>query len=182
MEGLHLTDNAQVWQEGACMEGATWRSLPDSSRTWLYTADRVLTDEEQSALRAGIESFLTEWVAHGQSLQASWRLEGGRCLIIALDDRSPNATGCSIDAKVHWLQAFGKQWGLDWMKRNTVTYYMEEASAWSEVPLASFWAARKAGVVGDDTRLVNAVVSKKLECEPTLVCAFSTSWHEAMWR
>ena len=103
-------------------------------------------------------------------------------MIIALDDRSPNATGCSIDAKVHWLQAFGEQWGVDWMKRNTVTYYDVEASAWSEVPLASFWAARKAGVVGGETRLVNAVVSKKLECEPTLVCAFSMSWHEAMWR
>ena len=36
----------------------------------------------------------------------------------------------------------------------------------------------KSGMVGDDTRLVNAVVSKKLECEPTLVCSFSTSWHE----
>ena len=182
MDGIPTTDKAQVWQEGTCMEGGAWGSLPGSSRAWLYTADRVLTVEEQNALRAGIESFLTEWVAHGQSLQASWRLEGGRSLIIALDDRSPNATGCSIDAKVHWLQAFGKQWGVDWMKRNTVTYYMEEASAWSEVPLASFWAARKAGVVGEDTRLVNAVVSRKLECEPTLVCAFSISWHEAMWR
>jgi len=104
---LHPTDKARVWQEEECIEGATWGSLPGSSRAWLYTADRVLKDEEQNALRAGIESFLTEWVAHGQSLQASWRLEGGRCLIIALDDRSPNATGCSIDAKVHWLQVLG---------------------------------------------------------------------------
>ena len=47
--------------------GSNVGSLPGSSRTWLYTADRVLTDEEQIALRAGIESFLTEWVAHGQS-------------------------------------------------------------------------------------------------------------------
>ena len=70
---------------------------------------------------------------------------------------------------------------MDWMKRNTVTYYNEDPRV-ERMPLASFWAARKAGVVGDDTRLVNAVVSKKLECEPTLVCSFSTSWHEAMWR
>ena len=49
------------------MEGGAWGSLPGSSRAWLYTADRVLTVEEQNALRAGIESFLTEWVAHGQS-------------------------------------------------------------------------------------------------------------------
>jgi hypothetical protein len=181
MEGLPTTDKAQVWQEGACMEGATWSPLSGSSRAWLYTADRLLLNEEQIALSSGIESFLAEWVAHGQSLQASWRLEGGRCLIIALDDRSPNATGCSIDAKVHWLQAFGEQWGVDWMNRNTVIYFNEEASAWSEVPLASFWAARKAGMVNDDTRLVNVVVSKKLECEPTLVCAFSVSWHQMMW-
>ena len=42
------------------MEGGAWGSLPGSSRAWLYTADRVLKDEEQNALRAGIESFLTE--------------------------------------------------------------------------------------------------------------------------
>ena len=78
-------------------------------------------------------------------LQASWRLEGGRCLIIALDDRSPNATGCSIDSKVHWLQAFGEQWGMDWMKRNTVTYYDEQASAWSEVPWHRFGQREKRG-------------------------------------
>ena len=181
MEGSFTIHNAQVWQEGACLEGATWSSLSGSSRAWLYTADRILHDEEQIALRSGMESFLTEWLAHGQSLKASWRLEGGRCLIIALDDRSPNATGCSIDAKVRWLQAFGEHWGVDWMKRNTVTYYDVESNAWAEVSLASFWAARKAGVVCGDTRLVNAVVSRKRECEPTLVCAFSMSWHEAMW-
>ena len=145
MEGIHLTDKAQVWQEGACMEGGTWGSLPGSSRTWLYTADRVLTDEEQTALRAGIESFLTEWVAHGQSLQASWRLEGGRCLIIALDDRSPNATGCSIDSKVHWLQAFGEQWGMDWMKRNTVTYYDEEYQRMERSALGIVLGSAKSG-------------------------------------
>ena len=145
-------------------------------------ADRVLTVEEQTALQAGIDSFLIEWVAHGQSLQASWRLEGGRCLIIALDDRSPNATGCSIDAKVHWLQAFGEQWGVG-LDEAQHRYLLQGRSQRVERSAAGIvLGSAKSGVVGDDTRLVNAVVSKKLECEPTLVCSFSTSWHEAMWR
>ena len=101
MEGIPTIEKAQVWQEGACMEGGAWGSLPGSSRAWLYMADRVLTVEEQTALQAGIDSFLTEWVAHGQSLQASWRLEGGRCLIIALDDRSPNATAAPLYERSH---------------------------------------------------------------------------------
>jgi hypothetical protein len=48
--------------------------------------------------------------------------------------------------------------------------------------LASFWAARKAGVVDDETLVVNSVISKKLESEPSLVVAFKASWHETMWR
>jgi len=182
MEASHPTNQSEVWQEGTCTQGATWDSLPGTSRAWLYMADRVLTAEEQGALRADIDSFLLEWVAHGQSLQASWRLEGGRCLIIALDENSPSATGCSIDAKVHWLQRFGQQWGLDWMNRNTVTYISGDTSTWCDAPLASFWAARKAGVIDDETLVVNAVISNKLESEPTLVVAFKASWHETMWR
>lgn len=164
------------------MEGEAWASLPEDSRSWLYTADRLLTTQEQEELRMAIDLFLSDWVAHGQSLQASWRLEGGRCLVIALDERSPSASGCSIDAKVHWLQAFGEQIGVDWMTRNTVIYYDVDASRWKDLSLSSFWAARKAGRITSETLLVNAVISKKMECEPTLVCPFQASWHEAMWR
>lgn len=182
MEASQPKSDVAVWMEGEHIEGEAWSSLPGDSRAWLYTADRTLTAEEQAALHDAIESFLSEWLAHGKSLQASWRLEGGRCLVIALDERSPHATGCSIDAKVHWLRGFGRQLGVDWMVRSTVTYYSADASRWTDMPLASFWAARKAGVVDDETLVVNAVISKKLECEPSLVCTFKTSWHEAMWR
>lgn len=182
MEATQPMANAAVWMEGECLEGKAWSSLSEDSRVWLYTADRLLTAVERAQLPNAVEAFLSDWVAHGQSLQASWRLEGGRCLAIALDERSPNATGCSIDAKVHWIQAMGEQWGIDWMTRSTVTYYDAKAATWCDMPLASFWAARKAGTITDETPLVNAVVSKKLECEPTLVAAFKASWHEAMWR
>ena len=182
MKGTQPQAEAAVWMEGECVQGEAWASLSGDSRVWLYTADRLLTSEEQMKLPDAIESFLSDWVAHGQSLRASWRLEGGRCLIIALDENSPNATGCSIDAKVHWLQRFGQQWGLDWMNRNTVIHISGETSTWCDAPLASFWAARKAGVIGDETLVVNSVISSKLESEPSLVVAFKASWHETMWR
>ncbi|MAI23029.1 MAG: ABC transporter ATPase [Crocinitomicaceae bacterium] len=182
MQASQSINEAEVWKEGECIEGTTWSALPSTSRVWLYTADRVLTAEEQDGLRAAIETFLLEWVAHGQSLQASWRLEGGRCLVIALDERSPNATGCSIDTSVRWLQALGEQMGVDWMNRNTVTYFNTNASTWEDMPLASFWAARKAGVVDANTLVVNAVVVRKVECDSTLVCTFQNSWHDTMWR
>ena len=81
-----------VWLENDVLSGATWGELPTESRTWLYTADRVLKSEEREAFTQSIDAFIASWAAHGKSLQASWRLEGGRCLMIALDESSPEAT------------------------------------------------------------------------------------------
>ena len=110
---------------------------------WLYTANRLLTVEERQ-LPPAIELFLSI-DAHGQRFELA--IGTGPSLVIALDERSPHATGCSIDAKVRWLQALGQEWGIDWLSRSFVTYYIEDASSWQDMLPASFWAARKAGVV-----------------------------------
>ena len=182
MDAPDLLNREVVWLEGERMEGNSWSSLSPESRAWLYSANRVLTAAEQVVLRDAIEQFMAEWVAHGKSLLASWCLEGGRCLVIALDERSPNATGCSIDAKVHWLQALGEKLDVDWMTRNSVMHFNAKDAKWYEMSLAAFWAARKAKAIDDETLVVNAVISKKHECDPTLVCSFKASWHESMWR
>ena len=171
-----------VWLENDVLNGATWDELPAESRTWLYTADRVLTSEEREKLARSIDAFIASWAAHGKSLQASWRLEGGRCLMIALDESSPEATGCSIDSKVHWLQGVGAEMKVDWMGRGQVIHYNVPGARWEESALAQFWAARKAGRVGASTPLVNGVIARKLDCDPSLVVPFERSWHEEMWR
>lgn len=176
-------DSAPIaWFENDTLDGALWSGLPDDSRVWLYTADRPLTENECEALGASAEAFVDQWVAHGKSLQASWRLEGRRCLVVALDASGPEATGCSIDAKVHWLHGLGEKMGVDWMGRNSVIHYNKVTSRWTESGLASFWADRKAGNVGDETPVINAVVGSKADCMPSLVRPFAESWHAEMWR
>ena len=171
-----------AWFENEATEGSKWSDLPDTSRVWLYTADRCLTVKECEALDASAEAFVKQWVAHGKALQASWRLEGRRCLVVALDATGPAATGCSIDAQVHWLKGLGEELGVDWMGRNSVIHYNRCVGRWSETGLAAFWMARKAGNVGEDAPLVNAVIASKADCTPSLVRPFSESWHEEMWR
>lgn len=182
MTDSHNASKELVWLENDVLNGATWDGLPAESRVWLYTADRVLTAQEREALAQSIDAFIVSWAAHGKSLQSSWRLEGGRCLMIGLDESSPEATGCSIDSKVHWLQALGEQMGLDWMGRSQVIHYNATETTWVESSLPQFWAQRKAGQVGAETPLVNGVITNKLDCDPSLVVPFEKSWHEEMWR
>ena len=173
---------ALVWFYNEALEGAQWSELPGASRVWLYTADRPLTERECESLRDAAEAFVEQWVAHGKSLRASWRLEGRRCLIMALDVSGPEATGCSIDSQVHWLKGLGAEWGLEWMGRNSVIHYNVTTERWTESGLAGFWAERKAGKVGGETPVINAVVSSKADCLPSLVRPFGESWHNEMWR
>ena len=171
-----------AWFENEALEGSSWSDLPSTSRVWLYTADRALTEGECALLQASAEAFVDQWTAHGKSLQASWRLEGRRCLVMALDTSGPAATGCSIDAQVHWLRGQGEKLSVDWMGRNSVIHYNKVMECWAEAALAAFWAARKAGNIDHDTLVVNAVVATKADCMPSLVRAFSESWHAEMWR
>jgi len=173
------------WLPNSIEQGEQWSALPDDSRVWLHCANRVLTDAEATQLAQGIQAFLAEWSAHGQSLEASWRLEGRRCLMVALNERSADATGCSIDKLVHWLQGFRGNEGevaLHWMERNQVVYNKVSNQGWQEDSLQRFWVLRKAKAIDDSTLVVNTVLQSKFECEPSLVVPFGQSWHAEVWR
>lgn len=185
MNLLHVMNkSSQQWMEGDLIASPQWDQLPGTSRVWLHCANRILMDEERADLANRLDDFLVHWSAHGKALEAGWKLEGGRCLMIGLNEAAAGATGCSIDKLSHFLQGFrgSKQsLPLDWMQRNRLLYNKVTERQWSETSLAHFWAMRKALEVSDDDLVVNTVVQTKSDCEPTLVQRFELTWHAEMW-
>ena len=185
-----MKDQVSVWAFGEVDQGSEWEALPDDSRVWLHVSNRRLSDVECETLAQSLNEFLAHWSAHGQALNASWRLEGRRALMVALDERSAGATGCSIDKLVHWLQAFcgsGLEEPLDWFSRNLVIHYYinthgSAEPCWIESSLSGYWAMRKAQQIEPNSLVVNSVVNSKGQCEPTLVKEFDSTWHAEMWR
>ena len=53
--------------------------------------------------------FIEAWTAHGKDLQAGYKIVYKRFIVIALNQNLNNATGCSIDASVHFIQAIRKR-------------------------------------------------------------------------
>ena len=66
------------------------------SRMWFYGLEQPLTDEQSKVLRGLMDDFVGQWKAHGARLAAAYRIIGSQCLIIAVDERQQQATGCSI--------------------------------------------------------------------------------------
>jgi hypothetical protein len=99
-----------------------FETFPDSSRVWIYAAPRPLTQEEYEFICARLENFIDDWAAHGSKLAATFSVLHRRFIVVAVDERPQDASGCSIDACVHEIQAIGESLEIDFFNRLRVVY------------------------------------------------------------
>ena len=154
-------------------------SMPDSSRVWVYQANRILSEEEAHSISKNLESFLAGWASHGASLDAAFEIKYNRFVVVAVDEAKALASGCGIDKLVHFFQDCGKALNIDFFNRMIVVYNTENEIV--EAPLHQFWALRKAGVVTDSTIVFDNLVSNLGEYKSKWETTFSNSWHAEMW-
>jgi hypothetical protein len=91
--------------------------LPDSSRIWLYLANRKLVASEEQFLKEQLTVFLDSWSAHGKRLQCNATILFSQYLIFSVDENIESASGCSIDSSVHFAKRMGSELGIDFFTR-----------------------------------------------------------------
>jgi len=91
--------------------------LPDSSRVWIYTSNRALTSEEQSQIKLKLNTFISEWAAHGSQLFGASDIIDDNFIVIAVDENHAGASGCSIDTSVRFVKDLGSQLNVDFFDR-----------------------------------------------------------------
>ncbi len=99
-----------------------FESLPDAARVWIFGSDRPLTEAGTSALLRGLDEHLGSWKAHGEPLTVGSQLRDGRFLIIAVDQSTAGATGCSIDGLFRVLQGLEPEVGANLVGGGRVFY------------------------------------------------------------
>lgn len=150
-------------------------SLPETSRIWIYQSNRSFTDEEISEIEKELDNFVTEWTAHGSSLHAGYQIRYKRFIILGLDQSVASASGCSIDASVHFVQNLEKKYGVDLLDKMNVSYKQGEFIAYK--PLAEFKKMAKQKAVSKNTVVFNNLVNNKQEYEEYWEVPASESWH-----
>jgi hypothetical protein len=92
-------------------------SLPEESKIWIYQSNRKFSDEEIQEIEKDLTSFLEDWSAHGQQLEASFVTKYNRFIIIAVNQEVQAATGCSIVLLLHLFKIWNKNMRLIyWIK------------------------------------------------------------------
>src|SRR6056300_477584 len=96
--------------------------LPENSRVWIYPSDRAFDEVEAKSIQKKTEDFITQWTAHGTDLQAGVDIPYDRFIVLGLNESVQSASGCSIDASVHFIQSLEQEFGLSLLDKMNVTY------------------------------------------------------------
>ncbi len=152
-----------------------FKNLPDNSRVWVYQANRKLSDQEAAEIENRTEEFLTKWTAHGAALEAAVEMKYNRFVVIGLNQANASASGCSIDASVHFIQSLEKEYGIDLLDKMNVTFYSGEYIAYK--PLEEFKKMAKNNSVSKNTIVFNNLVNTKAEYLENWEVPAKESWH-----
>ncbi|WP_339709618.1 ABC transporter ATPase [uncultured Kriegella sp.] len=149
--------------------------LPDTSRVWIYQASRSFSTEELLEVRQELDGFIEQWTAHGADLRAGYIIRYNRFIILALDQSMAAASGCSIDASVHFIQQLEKRYDVELLDKMNVSYKQGEFVAYK--PLSDFRKMAKQKAVSANTVVFNNLVATKAEYLENWEVPASESWH-----
>lgn len=152
-----------------------FETLPESSRVWIYQANRSFTDVEQEEIKQKLEAFIEQWTAHGANLKASFEIRYKRFIILALDQKMNSATGCSIDESVRFIQQLEQDYNVDLLDKMNVSYKQGDFIAYKT--LTDFRKMAKDKAVSPKTIVFNNLVNNKAEYLSDWEVPASESWH-----
>ena len=149
--------------------------LPDQSRVWIYPSNRRFTDAETDQLRSDIEQFLTNWTAHGASLSAGYCIPHQQFIVFSLAEDHQQATGCSIDKSVRFIQTIEQSLSVRLLDKMNVHYIKDESI--QVVELKEFKRMVKSGHILPSTTVFNHLVTTKAEFDTHWETSADQSWH-----
>ncbi|GGE11033.1 ABC transporter ATPase [Psychroflexus salis] len=155
-----------------------FNALPDDSRIWVYQCNRTFTEDEVAELKVRISAFLEEWTAHGAQLQAGFQLPYNRFIVFGLDQNESTASGCSIDASVHFIQGLEKTYDVELLDRMNVSFKQGKFIAYKD--LKEFKKMVKNKSVSPNTIVFNNLVHTKQEFNEFWEVPMTESWHKRL--
>ena len=152
-----------------------FESLPEDSRIWIYQSSRKFSDEEIAEIEKDLVEFITNWSAHGASLEASFQIKYNRFIILAVNQEVQAATGCSIDSSVVFIQNLEQKYEVDLLDKMNVAFKQGEFITYKT--LLDFKKLAKDKSVSRNTIVFNNLVNTIEEFNESWEIPASESWH-----
>lgn len=153
-----------------------FNNLPDSSRVWIYQADRILSQEEVELISAKAILFIDQWTRHGEDLKGSFTIKYNQFLVLAIDESFNSASGCSIDASVRFIKSLEEELNVDFMDKMNVSF--KDGDNINIVKLPDFQKYAKEQKITSSTVVFNNMIATKEDFATKWEVKADQSWHQ----
>jgi hypothetical protein len=149
--------------------------ISEHSRIWIYQSNRILNQEEESAILQILNNFTSNWQAHGHDLAALGEVIHHQFIVLSVDEQVAGATGCSIDKSVALMKDIEQKFNIDLFDRFRVAFKLnnELKSCGRE----DFEELIKSGQVNENTLVFNNLIQTRKELKSSWEIPLKDSWH-----
>ena len=153
--------------------------LAPTSRIWIYGAERALSAKETKLVRERAQTYVTQWNSHQQALRAGADVLHNRFLVLAVDESAAEASGCSIDGSVRFIQDLGSEIGVDFFNRMRFSY-RDDRGKIQTVSRDEFKLLYAQGQLTNDTVVFDPLIKELGELRQIFERPLEDSWHSRM--
>lgn len=151
-----------------------FKNLNPQSRIWIYQANRLLTTAEENEIKTLGHQFIDQWTAHNNNLLGSFEIYNHLFLIVAVDETMNQASGCSIDKSMAFIQMVEKNFSLNLLNRQAIAYETDGKINLTTLPV--FERLYKDGKVNTHVPIYNNLISTKKELDHNWKIPMNNSW------
>lgn len=142
-------------------------------RLWIYQSNRVFGPAEEEQIKKELEVFVNRWAAHNKKLRAGFELRHSRFIILKVDEAEVNASGCSIDESVRFIQSLEKNYNISLFNRHLMAYKKDGEIKICELnQIPDLYRDEE---IMDDTPVFNNLVQNSREFERSWLTPFNQS-------
>jgi hypothetical protein len=151
-----------------------FNEISNHSRVWVYQMNREITASESEEMAAVLRGFCSQWQAHGAPLKTSFDIVFNHFIILAVDENSGGASGCSIDGSVRLLKELGDKMVVDFFDRTQIAFLINDKV--SLYPMSKLKELFGEGTLNASMNTFNNLVATKAEYLQSWKVEVAGSW------
>ena len=154
-------------------------NISEHSRVWIYQANRALNPGEVEQIQQKLNSFTSEWLAHGNELLAHSEIRYNQFIILSVDEQQAGATGCSIDKSVKFMLELEKEFNINLFDRFQLAY--RNGDKIETINRENFQILIDTAKIDAETIVFNNLVSTRKSLETNWEIPIKDSWHASVF-
>lgn len=138
-------------------------------KVWIYQSSRKFTESERAEIEKILQEFTSRWASHGRKLAAEFEIPYNHFIVLKVDEKAFNASGCSIDESVRVVKELEQKFNISLFDRQKMAYLQNNDIKLA--PLNDITDLYKKGALSEDTPVFNNLVENDED--------FKTNWQQA---